>query len=754
MSADSPPSGEERGAEGRAPGATLPPAARLAAELRRRGVVRAVVGYGVFALAALQVAEPILHALRLPDAWLTVVVVLLGLGFPLTAALSWAFDLTRRGIVRTADAAPTAPGAPRSSRLAQVGVIALAAALGAALSWLALRPPTPPVDADGRVSVAVADFANQTGEPALDALSGLLITSLEQSRRLKVLTRGRMFDLLRQAGREKVEQIDESAAREVGLRARVRALLLASVVKLGGAYVVELRALDPASDHYLFTIREQAADQAGILPLIDRLSERVRGALRETAEEVRLGDVTLAEAVTPNLEAYRHYFKGKELRARLEEEAAAAEFQAALKLEPGFSLAQLELALIGLFYGHKDREILRTMGAGAQRLPAKEREIVLGFVDLLEWRFVDVAARGRRLVERFPDDLEVLLAASQFAPDEAASYPLLQRILLLAPDHSLARFYVTLAAVSLGRSRELLEAAVAEEARRPTAGNAAAVGLARLGTGDARAALVDFQRSTARAPTRYALTGTAFALVYQGEVEAVRKLGVTLPPLEAGFVFAMADARQGRLEAILGPLEAAAKLPGLQGDAFRMMGAGLAGVGGDLARAHRLAAGGIKNVVDAPFWVFAADGPERRRALERLVPGSLPYRMVAAVDRREAGDLDGAVAALGPLDGRQCGLEAWLLGMLESDRGHHAEAVALLRRFQGCLQIGWPGFIQLLRGGQINARIARALAAQGQVEEGRRLLARQLEEWRTADPGLPLLLEVKAACRELRCQGP
>jgi hypothetical protein len=330
-----------------------PPATGLVAELKRRGVMRAVVAYAVAAFAALQVSEPILHALRLPDTWLTGIVVLLALGFPVVAAVSWGWDLTRRGWVR-AEAAPAEAGAPRTERAPGwrlAAVVLASAALGAVLAWLALRgaAPAPVVDADGRVSVAVADFANQTGEPALDALSGLLITSLEQSRKLKVLTRGRMFDLLRQAGREKLERVDESAAREVGLKAGVRALLLASIQKLGASYVVELRALDPLRDHYLFTLREQAPDQAAILPLIDRLSERVRGALRETREEVRRSDVTLAEAVTPNLEAYRHYFKGKELRARLEEEAAAEEFQAALKLEPGFSLAQLELAHIALF---------------------------------------------------------------------------------------------------------------------------------------------------------------------------------------------------------------------------------------------------------------------------------------------------------------------------------------------------------------------------------------------------------------------
>ena len=415
------------------------PEAGLLAELRRRGVVRAVVAYALFAFAALQVSEPILHALKLPDSWLTGLVVFLGVGFPLTAALSWAFDLTRRGIVRTDEAAPRAPGAARSNRLMMAGVTVLSAALGAGLAWWALRPPPPPVDADGRVSVAVADFANQTGEPALDALSGLLITSLEQSKKLKVLTRGRTLELLRQAGEPKVERIDEAMARLVGGKAGVRALLLASIQKLGGSYVVELRALDTQKDHYLFTLREQAVDQAGILPLIDRLSEQTRLRLREGDAAVQSSDIKVANAITPNLEAYRHYFKGKELLARLDGRGAAKEFRRALELEPTFALAQLELGLAASFWAEKGIGKVIEARANAVGLPEKEREVVLTWVDVWQSRPRQAAERSRRLAERFPEDREVVFAAAWAALEPQDKLAYFRRAVALVPDDEQAR---------------------------------------------------------------------------------------------------------------------------------------------------------------------------------------------------------------------------------------------------------------------------------------------------------------------------
>lgn len=70
--------------------------------MRRRRVIRSLLGWGIVSFAALQVSEPIVHALRLPDWTLTMLVVALAAGFPVTAVLSWVFDIGPRGFERTA----------------------------------------------------------------------------------------------------------------------------------------------------------------------------------------------------------------------------------------------------------------------------------------------------------------------------------------------------------------------------------------------------------------------------------------------------------------------------------------------------------------------------------------------------------------------------------------------------------------------------------------------------------------------------
>ncbi len=52
----------------------------LLAELKRRRVVRALVGYGVAAFAVLQIIEPVMHGLHWPDEALSYFVAALALG--------------------------------------------------------------------------------------------------------------------------------------------------------------------------------------------------------------------------------------------------------------------------------------------------------------------------------------------------------------------------------------------------------------------------------------------------------------------------------------------------------------------------------------------------------------------------------------------------------------------------------------------------------------------------------------------------
>lgn len=84
------------------------------AEIKRRKVFQVAAVYAVVAWLLIQVVGAVSEPLTLPD-WLdTVVIVLLGVGFPVALIIAWAFDLTPEGIKSDSDALPS-PVAPQST---------------------------------------------------------------------------------------------------------------------------------------------------------------------------------------------------------------------------------------------------------------------------------------------------------------------------------------------------------------------------------------------------------------------------------------------------------------------------------------------------------------------------------------------------------------------------------------------------------------------------------------------------------------
>jgi len=86
-------------------------------ELRRRGVLGALAAYGVAAAGALQLADIVVQNLGLPRWTVRALIWAAVLGFVATGVISWFYDLTRRGFVRTqapAGRGPT-PATPQNA---------------------------------------------------------------------------------------------------------------------------------------------------------------------------------------------------------------------------------------------------------------------------------------------------------------------------------------------------------------------------------------------------------------------------------------------------------------------------------------------------------------------------------------------------------------------------------------------------------------------------------------------------------------
>lgn len=642
----------------------------------------------------------------------------------------------------------------RSRKLRRLAALTVGIALAAVASLFALRlRDAPPPE---RITVAVADFANETGDPELDGLSGLLITSLEQSRRLTVLTRARMLDVLDQLGKDQVQRIDEPLAREVGRHVGARALMFASIRRFDAVYAVEMKALDPVGDSYLFTVHEQADGKASIPDVIDRLSERARRALRESAEDVRASGVKLADAVTGNLEAYHHYFLGVQCYeggpAPLD---CARHFRRALAVDPTFALAQYRLAYEADFGGASTSEQQAAFDAALRhldRFPMKERLTVLAWKAHLDGDHAAAVRMYRKLASDHPQDkyISYLAGDLHFHGDEyAEAIPWFEKTLELDPRNHLALFHLLEALGAVGRGDETIPLAkrFAEEHPGPEAWLALANVFASSGQ---LAPAIEWTRRAAEAPLDIARWQLGVLLMlasdYEGAEREFRKMPSDAGPREvfgrAGI--ATAQVYQGKRREALRTLDA---IPGAAASQVfhhsrieYAMGDGRL----DIAPSVRVIRG--RSRLLAAQLAYRGDLETSAEVGRTLVPGSPYDRLYRAVVDWRRGDASGAADRIAELMRQSPWVMrgAWLQAEALFEAGRYAEAVTALGRFQtvydereALVYRSWayPKSLYLL---------ARSYEELGRREEARVEIGKLLAMWKAADPDLPLLAEARA----------
>ncbi len=671
---------------------------------------------------------------------------------------------------------PRRRGKPLAWGIAAVLVL-LALVSAGVLRLSAQRAPA------ARIPVAVADFANETGQADLNGLSGMLITSLEQSRHLQVLTRARMFDLLRQMGKEPAARIDEVLGRELGRKAGVQALVLATIRRFDEVYAIEMQVLDPASDQYLFAVKEQGTSKASIPGLIDRLSEQIRQRLREAPAQVQASRVKVAEATTASLEAYEHYFRGQQQEERTRYEEAIAEFREALRADPGFALAHYQIAYLGEFIelpAAERKQHIEAAVANSAKVGEKERLLIRAWQAHMEKRSDEAHGLYARAVEAWPQEKEVLYLAADLHFHEGKAelaLPLFDRALLLDPTWEPAQLHLADCLRILGRNDELLVRARrwVEQSPGATSYRALATSLAQAGKLDE--ALESARRAFQLEPNTWTRGTLVEILLHHGDFEAAEGLTSSVLAAEprrskreralASSQYAAALALQGRRREALRALEGLREAsPGAASPAYhesRMLH--FFGDGQLVQARAELAAlvsawqetGGDATVEArkkrerlAAVAAMLGDLPRAAELARTIEPGSAAEALYRGMAAWRGGRHEEAAAALRPLtegkdDYRVISL--YTLGEIEAARGRHAEALAAMERFDRTFGGGywktwaWP-----------RARIvqARALEVLGRRAEARQQVNSLIEAWKRADPDSPVLKEAKALAERLR----
>jgi DNA-binding winged helix-turn-helix (wHTH) protein/Tfp pilus assembly protein PilF len=194
-------------------------------------------------------------------------------------------------------------------------------------------------------TVVLADFVNNTGDPVFDGTlrQGLAI-QLEQSPFLSLISDQQIQQTLQYMGQPSDARLTPTIAHEVCQRTQSAAYLIGSIARLGGRYVIGLKAVSCPTGDVLAEEQETVTGEERVLEALDKSAGKLRERLGESLSTVEKFNTPLEQATTPSLEALKAYTMGRRIWSGKNEFAAAAPFyQRAIELDPNFALAHAAL---------------------------------------------------------------------------------------------------------------------------------------------------------------------------------------------------------------------------------------------------------------------------------------------------------------------------------------------------------------------------------------------------------------------------
>ncbi len=322
-------------------------------ELKRRNVLRVAAAYAVVSWLLLQVGDIAADNLSFPDWFMPMLMVVLGLGFPVALLLSWAFELTPSGMMKTEDVdAHASIRHNTGQKLNYVIIAALVLALGYFVFERQSMPGVPSeeiansdstadqgIESPGPISIAVLPFVDLSAagdqEYFGDGIAEEILNVLAKLEGLQVTSRTTAFSL-----KGKNFSIPEIAA-----KLNVSYILEGSIRSARNTVRVTAQLIDVASDSHLWseTFDRQLDD---IFAIQDEISASIAEALKiELVGEAAV----VGDRPTNNLDAYQLYLQGHHLirqRGADNLNVAAGLLEAAVELDPDFALAWVELGII------------------------------------------------------------------------------------------------------------------------------------------------------------------------------------------------------------------------------------------------------------------------------------------------------------------------------------------------------------------------------------------------------------------------
>ncbi len=254
--------------------------------------------------------------------------------------------------------------------LGMFGAIALAMIVAAAAYYR-----TRPRMLTAKDTIVLGDFENTAGDSVLsDALKAGLAADLSQSPFLNLLSDDVVNKQLHYMGHASDTPLTPDVAREVCRRAGSQATLLGSISRIETHYAITLKAVNCENGDPLDVEQAEADRRERVLGKLHQAAKAMRNKLGESLASVQKYDIPLEQATTSSLEALQAYSSAAKAARSQGDAAAVPLYKRALKLDPNFVAANVDLGITYCNLGEEDQCVEYVSKGYQQRERVTERE--------------------------------------------------------------------------------------------------------------------------------------------------------------------------------------------------------------------------------------------------------------------------------------------------------------------------------------------------------------------------------------------
>jgi TolB-like protein len=320
--------------------------ARFWQELKRRKVIRVISVYAAASFVLLELVDIITEPLRLPEWTVAFIIVLLSVGFIIAVILSWIYDISPEGVIKTESVEVAKEQVPHSDPVKNrvkasnvIIVVLVAIAVILAYPKIFTKDKLEGIrDPDGKISIAVLPFAdmspNKDQEYFCEGMAEEIINALSHITDLRVVARTSAFSF-------KGKNMD---IREIGKKLNVEAILEGSIRKSGDHLRVTAQLINIEDGYHLWSEKYERKLE-DVFAIQDEISLAIVDNLKV---ELLSGEQNeLVKRYTENKEAYNLFLKGRyswNRRSEVGFSKAIGFFERAIELDPDYAFAYAGLA--------------------------------------------------------------------------------------------------------------------------------------------------------------------------------------------------------------------------------------------------------------------------------------------------------------------------------------------------------------------------------------------------------------------------